>query len=129
MSFDGPDPQFQQLGVFQEAVKAVRGGCKIEFSPNMKLMISTNKWLDDATSQHDLKSAFDDCLVWYDYACISQPTSPLAKDNEAIAFANLHRAVESIPFYVGQSSQFIALSPPTNQLRFGLSIEQLDLIC
>ena len=112
VSFDGPDPEFEQFRQFQEAVKAVLGGLKVGHSPVMRLL---NIFDADRDGQ-DLKKALEACVVWYDYFCIFQPTSPLAKGCQADTFKNLEYAVDSIPYYVAKSAHFLVLSPPTRHV-------------
>ena len=59
-----------------------------------------------------LRACSKDCLIWYDFWSISQPTSRFAQENPAKAVEDLSRAVDSIPYYVGNSAHFLVLSPP-----------------
>ena len=82
VAFDGPDPNFQQFFVFQEAVRNLCDGLEISLTPLMQVLQYTAKIFDSQNNtEDDLKNALKDCLVWSDFtekqneeqSSISQP--------------------------------------------------------
>jgi hypothetical protein len=69
---DHPDPKFEQLSVFQEAIKSIRSGeSRVQTSPLQMMTVpdhaeaavaETSKRITD-----ELKNLCEDCLVWFDY--------------------------------------------------------------
>ena len=68
VGFEGPDPQFKQFLVFQEAVKSIQEGCSVSYSTYMQYVSKISKTLGTHDDLGDeLKDVFKDCLVWYDF--------------------------------------------------------------
>eukprot|EP00398_MALV-I-01_sp_L67-1_P001010 gene1010-581_t len=112
VAWDSPDPQLEQFRVLQEAFRNVLDGLEVSLSPIMKTLLAGTLDTEAFDYTDELKSVLKDCLVWFDFFSIPQPTSKLAADCKEKTVTELNKAVDSIPYYIAMAEHFIVLAPP-----------------
>jgi len=86
LSWDGPDPNFHQFSLLQEAIELLRNGQPVTHTPVASFLMALGKLFgktfeSSADFAKGLPEILQDCYVWYDFFCIAQPTSKLANDD------------------------------------------------
>eukprot|EP00929_Paragymnodinium_shiwhaense_P022799 TRINITY_DN14453_c1_g1_i1.p1 TRINITY_DN14453_c1_g1~~TRINITY_DN14453_c1_g1_i1.p1 ORF type:complete len:718 (-),score=122.70 TRINITY_DN14453_c1_g1_i1:463-2616(-) len=105
-SWDHPDKAAEQFRALRMMLKGVEGReINVSLCPCISMYTGT---LTPQTKQEHIHELIEDGYLWYDYFSVPQPAAP---NPPADCEQSLHKAVDSIPYYIEHCNHFLLLVP------------------